>query len=116
MASVQDCERALLTLTDRFSALDAGIRSRYALERTVSWHVVDLEVVFTVRVADGEMGELKCADASAVLDDAQVRLTTDSDDLIALAGGALSPPAAWATGRLTVEAGVLDLLRLRSWL
>ena len=116
MASVQDCERALRSLTDRFSALDADVRARHALDRTVAWHVLDLDVVFTVRVADGVMGPLRCADATGALDDAQVRLAATSDDVVALASGALTAPAAWATGRLKVEASVLDLLRLRSWL
>ena len=48
--------------------------------------------------------------------DRQVRLAATSDDLVALVAGALTPPAAWATGRLTVEASVLDLLRLRALL
>ena len=39
-----------------------------------------------------------------------------SDDLIALLAGELSPPTAWATGRLKVEASVLDLLKLRTLL
>jgi putative sterol carrier protein len=46
----------------------------------------------------------------------QVRLAASSDDLVALVSGDLTPPVAWATGRLTVEASVLDLLRLRSLL
>lgn len=116
MASVQDCERALLSLTDRVAAVDAATRSRYAVDRTISWHVTDLDVVFAVRVADGALGSLHRADATDALEQAQVRLAARSDDLVALASGALTPPTAWASGRLRVEASVLDLLRLRSWL
>ena len=47
---------------------------------------------------------------------AQVRLAASSDDLVALVAGDLTLGAAWATGRLVVEASVLDLLRLRSLL
>jgi putative sterol carrier protein len=36
-----------------------------------------------------------------------------SDDLLALVAGQLKVPAAWATGRIKVEAGVRDLLTLR---
>lgn len=115
MASVQDCEQALLALADRFAAVDAQTRSRYTVDRTVSWHVTDLDVVFSVRVSDGELGALQQVPAAAPVD-AQVRLAACSDDLVALATGGLTPPAAWATGRLKVEASVLDLLRLRSWL
>jgi predicted lipid carrier protein YhbT len=116
VASVQDCERALRSLLDRYAAVDADTRTRHAVDRTISWHVTDLDVVFRVRVADGVMGELQHAAAVSGVDGAQVRLAAASDDLVALACGALSPPAAWASGRLRVEASVLDLLRLRSWL
>jgi len=116
VASVQDCERALLALADRVAAVDAGTRSRYAVDRTLSWHITDLDVVFTVQVADGELGALRRVEAGGPAGDAQVRLAACSDDVVALATGALTPPAAWATGRLKVEASVLDLLRLRSWL
>ena len=116
MASVQECERALRLPVDRFAAVDAQTRARHALDRTVSWHVTDLDVVFCVRVADGVMRALLCVDAGSPLEDAQIRLSATSDDLVALAAGALAPSAAWATGRLTVSASVLDLLRLRSFL
>ena len=36
-----------------------------------------------------------------------------SDDLIALTDGKLNFAAAWATGRVKLEAGLRDLLRLR---
>jgi hypothetical protein len=39
-----------------------------------------------------------------------------SGRLVALVAGDLGLPAGWATGRLTVEASVLDLLRLRALL
>ena len=116
MASVQECERALLALADRVASVDAQTRSRYAVDRTLSWHVTDLDVVFSVQVSDGALGDLRRADAATSDGGAQVRLAACSDDLVALATGRLTPPAAWATGRLKVEASVLDLLRLRSWL
>jgi len=116
VASVQECERALLSLTARFAAVDPQTRARYAVDRTLSWHVTDLDVVFTVRVADGAMSALQCVAAPDGSRDAQVRLAAASDDVVALASGALTAPAAWATGRLKVEASVGDLLRLRSWL
>jgi len=47
---------------------------------------------------------------------AQIRLTVDSDDLIAITEGELNFAAAWATGRLRIDANPLDLIRLRSLL
>ena len=37
-----------------------------------------------------------------------------SDDLLALVNGGLKVPAAWATGRLKIDASMMDLLRLKS--
>jgi putative sterol carrier protein len=43
-----------------------------------------------------------------------VRLTVDSDDLLALCHGEMPFAAAWARGRVRIDASVLDLLRLRT--
>lgn len=115
MASLQECEGALQTLAARFAAVDPDVRRRHAVDRTVSCRVPDLAVVFHVRLTDGDVAELQCR-PDGELAEAQVRLTAASDDLVALVSGELTPPRAWATGRLTVEASVLDLLRLRSLL
>ncbi len=40
----------------------------------------------------------------------------NSDDLLALTDGTLGLPAAWASGRVKLEAGILDLMKLRSLL
>jgi putative sterol carrier protein len=37
-----------------------------------------------------------------------------SDDLVALVHGDLKMATAWATGRVKIDAGVRDLVRLRS--
>ncbi len=116
MASLQECEVALQDLASRFAAVDIDLRRRHAADRTVSCRVPDLAVVFSVRLTDGHVGEVLCAAEHEVDVQAQVRLTAASDDLVALVGGELGLPAAWASGRLTVEASVLDLLRLRSLL
>jgi hypothetical protein len=44
---------------------------------------------------------------------ADIRLTMSSDDLVALTDGRLSFGPAWASGRIKLEAGLRDLLRLR---
>jgi predicted lipid carrier protein YhbT len=82
------------------------------VDRTVSCAVTDLGVVFTGRVdGDGLTGIRTTDDAAA-----QVRLAASSDDIVALSEGRLGVPAAWATGRLKIEASVLDLLKLRALL
>ena len=115
MASVQECERALLSLAERLAAVDPQLRSKHAVTRSVSCRVPDLGVVFRAQLDERGIADVQYENGT---DDgsAQVRLAAASDDLVALVRGTLSPPAAWATGRLKVEASVLDLLRLRSLL
>lgn len=112
MATLQECEQALQSLTDRLADVDPEQRARYAVERTVSCTVTDLGVVFTGRVGSDGIDDVRRHDGGS----AQVRLAASSDDLIALSEGRLGVPAAWATGRLKIEASVLDLLKLRSLL
>lgn len=116
MASLQECEAALQELAQRFAAVDPELRRRHAVDRTVSCRVPDLAVVFHVRLTDGSVVDLQCLAEHDTTPPAQVRLAAASDDLVALVAGDLTPPTAWASGRLTVEASVLDLLRLRSLL
>ena len=115
MASVQQCERALLSLADKLAAVDPDVRARYVVPRTLACRVPDLDVVFLAKLSDGGIDELRCSDG-ADTDGAQVRLAAESDDLLALVDGRLSPPLAWATGRLKVQASPLDLLKLRALL
>jgi putative sterol carrier protein len=112
VASVEQCADALHALAGRLACVDPEVRAKYVVERTVSCRIRDLDVVFTGRLADEGLVDIRQAEDAA----AQVRLATSSDDLIALTEGRLNVPAAWATGRLKVEASVLDLLKLRSLL
>ncbi len=112
MASVQQCEQALRGLADRLSAVDAEQRARYVVERTVTCAVPDLGVVFAGTLDEDGLHDVRLIEQPG----AQVRLAAESDDLIALTEGRLSAPAAWASGRLKIEASVLDLLKLRSLL
>lgn len=115
MASVQECEQALLSLADRLAAVDPEVRSQYVVTRTLACRIPDLGVVFLATLNDEGIEELRCNDGKDT-DGAQVRLAADSDDLLALVQGELSPPMAWATGRLKVQASPLDLLKLRALL
>ena len=112
MATLEACQAAVDSLILRFAAVDPEVRSRYVVARTVSCSVYDLKVVFA-----GRLGEDGLQDVSTTAADrAQIRLSVSSDDLIALIEGTLAVPAAWATGRLRVQAGPLDLLKLRQLL
>ena len=115
MASLSECERALQSLADRLAELPADVRGRYVVTRTLACRVTDLDAVFLATLGDGGLGGLRCQTGRDT-GGAQVRLAACSDDLLALVAGELSPPTAWATGRLKVEASVLDLLKLRTLL
>lgn len=113
MATLEAVETAVYGLLDRLAEVDPDLRRKYALERTVACRVRDLDVVFLAEFdEDGVVRELRTAERG----DGQVKLAAGSDDLIALIEGRLSVPTAWATGKLRIDASMLDLLRLRSLL
>ena len=60
MASLQECEAALQALATRLAAVDPDLRRKHAVDRTVSCRVVDLGVVFHVRLTDGSVVDLHC--------------------------------------------------------
>lgn len=109
MATAEACEQALHTLADRLAA-SAPTRRRADFDRSLSCTLTDLEVVFTGRLRDGQLVDI----ARSTNGDAEVRLTLTSDDLLALVDGDLAMSQALATRRIRVDAGVRDLLRLRS--
>ncbi len=112
MATLQECEQALRDLGSRLAALDVGLRDRHAVDRTLSCRIQDLQADFSGRVEDGVLMELiRQADP-----DAQIRIALSSADLLALTEGRLNVATAWATGRLRIDASMLDLLKLRALL
>ena len=112
MATRSEVDGALLGLAARLAQVDPGVREKHVLARSVSCAVPDLGVVYSARLDDAGLSGM----TTEPVQDAQVRLRVDSDDLVALAEGRLGLPTAWATGRLRVEASVLDLLKLRTLL
>jgi predicted lipid carrier protein YhbT len=110
MASVEDCEAALQRLAERLSSVDEDERRRHAFDRSLSCRVRDLDVTFTGQLRDGDIQEISTDPAPK----AQIRLTTTSDDLVAMTDGHLSFGQAWLSGKVKVEASVLDLLKLKS--
>ncbi len=110
MATHEQVEAALHELAARLADVDPGLRRRHLVDRTVSCRVADLGVVWSARLCADGLLDLSCVDA----DRAQLRTSVSGDDLLALVAGRLSPAAAWASGRLRVQASPLDLLRLRS--
>lgn len=112
MATIEQVWATVHALVARLDALDPEVRSKYVIERTVSCKVYDLDVVFVGRLCDEGLRDVHTETA----DRAQVRLSCSSDDFVALAEGRLAVPTAFATGKLRVQAGPMDLLRLRQLL
>lgn len=109
MPTVEQCELALQQLADRLAASESS-RGKLGFDRTLTCTIRDLDVVFSGRLKDGRLVDIE----RAATRNGQVRLAMSSDDLIALVAGRLKMAPAWATGRVKIEAGVRDLLKLRS--
>lgn len=110
MATTAQCRAALTDLASRLQ--DMNPEHRTAFDRSLSCTVPDLDVVFSGALTEGTIQNITTDPAPK----AQIRLTASSDDLVALTRGELNFAQAWLGGRLKVEAGVRDLLRLRSML
>jgi hypothetical protein len=110
MASLEECRLALYELAGRLAEVDPELRRKHTVDRTLSCHISDLQVTFWGTLSENGLENV----TDEPQPDAQVRLTTTSDDLLALCAGDLAFASAWARGRVRIDASVLDLLKLRS--
>jgi alkyl sulfatase BDS1-like metallo-beta-lactamase superfamily hydrolase len=110
MATAEECEKAFHELAVRLAEADAEHRSKAAFDRTLTCTLRDLNVIFAGRLNGGELRDIR----RVTNPDAQVRMSMNSGDLIKLVAGELNLGAAWATGRVRINASVLDLVRLRT--
>lgn len=115
MASTEECEKALQRLAAKLGGADGEHARRHVADRSVSCHLTDLEVTFTGHLRDGGLHDI-----AQLVDDggrpAQIRLALTSDDLVALTQGELHLVSAWTSGRVKIEASILDLMKLRKLL
>ncbi|MFI9629832.1 SCP2 sterol-binding domain-containing protein [Streptomyces sp. NPDC052042] len=115
MATMAECRSALDKLSDNLAEASGDVRSAATLDRSLSCHVKDLDVTFTGRLVDGRIQVLDTADGPP-RERAEIRLAMNGDDLVAMVDGQLDFARAWGSGRVRLEAGFRDLLRLRSLL
>lgn len=115
MATIEECRTALDRLSDNLAGADGGVRSAAALNRSLSCRITDLDVTFTGRLENGRIRVLD-THPGAPREKAEIRLTMSGDDLVAMVDGELNFAKAWASGRVKLEAGLRDMLRLRSLL
>lgn len=142
MATVEECERALHTLSDRLSRSDHPAGAKLG-HKVLACVLTDPPVTFFADLRDGGLRDVRRAGDDGVPDgrragddavpdgrlagddgdqtgagepprpDATLRMT--GDDLIALVDGQLGLAAAFTSGRLRIDASLLDLLRVRSF-
>ncbi|MFJ6751232.1 SCP2 sterol-binding domain-containing protein [Streptomyces sp. NPDC091266] len=115
MATLDQCRAALDRLAKNLSSADGDVRSAAALDRSLSCRITDLDVTFLGRLTDGTIRELTHVPGPPP-QKAEIRLTMNGDDLVALVDGQLNFAKAWGSGRVKLEAGLRDLLRLRTLL
>ena len=112
MATLEECMTAL----DGFVRQIAASEAARDLDRTVSCRLTDLGQVVGGRLAQRSVHDLAAVADGPSVPKADIRLTMASDDLVALTDGRLQFGSAWASGRVRLEAGLRDLLRLRKLL
>ncbi|MFJ8005025.1 SCP2 sterol-binding domain-containing protein [Streptomyces fagopyri] len=115
MATTEECRAALDKLSDNLAGAEGDVRGAAALDRSLSCRITDLDITFVGRLEDGRIEVLDTI-AGPPREKAQIRLTMSGDDLVAMVNGNLHFAKAWGSGRVKLEAGLLDLFRLRSLL
>ena len=109
MATMDQCMKALQGILGDLAANPAA----EGLDRSLSCRLTDLDEVVLGRLGSGAVRDLHVLPHGPEVPKADIRLTMSSDDLIAMTDGLLHFGSAWASGRVKLEAGLRDLLRLR---
>jgi putative sterol carrier protein len=112
MATVDECRAALQKLAERLAANAEQAREKLDFDRSLACRITDLQIAFHGRLKSGQIADLTDGDDPR----AKIKLTSSSDDLVALVNGQLNVMQAWTSGRIKIDAGVLDLLKLRKLL
>ncbi|MGY5129602.1 SCP2 sterol-binding domain-containing protein [Streptomyces nigrescens] len=115
MATLDQCRAALDRLAKNLSSADGSVHRAATLDRSLSCRITDLDVTFLGRLSDGTIQEVTSVPGPPP-DKAEIRLSMAGDDLVALVDGELNFAKAWGSGRVKLEAGLRDLLRLRTLL
>jgi len=110
VASLAECLAAVGELATRLG--DPDNPTRGLPDRTLGCVLTDLDVTISGRFDNGRLVDVGTDPRPR----AQIRLTTTSDDLVALTRGELDFAHAWARRRVRLDAGLGDLLKLRALL
>jgi hypothetical protein len=109
VATMDECLKALKGILGDIAAHPAAA----GLDRSLSCRLTDLHEVVLGRLNSGSVRDLHVVPEGPEVPKADIRLTMTSDDLIAMTDGRLHFGKAWASGKVKLEAGLRDILRLR---
>ena len=112
MATIDQCMTALKGILGDLAANPAA----EGLDRSLSCRLTDLDQVVLGRLGSGAVRDVRVVPDGPDVPKADIRLTMTSDDLVAMTDGQLHFGKAWASGRVKLEAGLRDILRLRKLL
>jgi hypothetical protein len=110
VATMDQCLTALQHILGDLASNPAAA----GLDRSLSCRLTDLDHVVLGRLGSGAVRDMQAVPDDPSVPKADIRLTMSSDDLISLTDGSLDFGKAWASGRVKLEAGLRDLLRLRT--
>ncbi len=111
MASVAEVETILRGLIARLDDVEPAYRAMLPSKRTIQAECPDLDLAYHAKWRNGELSEIEAGPAEGRVD---IRISVDSDDVVALANGELDINRAYATNRIRVQASMTDMLRLRA--
>jgi hypothetical protein len=110
MATSEECREALQKLTGRLSEMSPADREQYFGNRSISVTIPDLGVTYATVLGAGDDPVRLVAPGEPP---ANIRMTANSDEVIALAQQPMNIARAWMARRIKIEATPKDLIRLR---
>jgi hypothetical protein len=113
LASKAEVEQQLKALMARLDGNEANVRSAVPSRRVLRCQVPDLDAAWYSVVEDGHVSPPSETPPDGRPD---ITLRVGSDDLVDLVEGRVSFLSSFTSGKVKVDASVVDLLRLRSLL
>jgi hypothetical protein len=113
VATKAEVERQLGALMARLDGNEANVRSAIPTRKVLRCLVTDLGAVWYSVVENGHVSQPSETQPNGRAD---ITLRLGSDDLVELVEGRTSFLSAFTSGKVKVDASIVDLLRLRSLL
>ena len=110
MKTAEECREALQKLAGRLSELSPADRDQYFGNRSISVTIPDLGVTYATRLG---VGDDPVRDVAPGDPPADIRMTANSDEVVALSQQPMNIARSWMTGKIKIEASMKDLFRLR---